>query len=396
MSLEKNNKIKTMNIRRVPLAWLQLTYHKGRFLVTLAGVTFAVILMFMQLGFQDALYEDAITIHKTLKADLILISSKSVNLFSARSFPRQRLYDALAVNGITAANPFYIRGGEWKNPQNQSSRGIVILAFNPDKPVFNLAEVNKNLDTIRRSNVVLFDRLSRSEYGSVAANFDNGKPVATEVSGRKIRVGEMFTLGGGVLSADGLLVSSDLNLIRIAGGSLSDISLGLLTLDSKANLYEVRQQLIDNLSKDVKVMTKSEFLDFEQNFWKKSSPIGFIFSIGLMMGLSIGAIIVYQILYTDVTNHLAEYATLKSMGYKDRYLLKVVLEEALLLGILGYIPGLIISVGLYDLIKDAARLPMATNIDRIIFILGLTILMCFVSGAIAVQKLKNADPADIF
>ena len=388
--------IKIMNIRRVPLAWQQLTYHKGRFLVTLAGVTFAVILMFMQLGFQDALYEDAITVHKTLKADLILISSKSVNLFSARSFPRQRLYDALAVNGIEAASPFYIRGGEWKNPQNQSSRGIVILAFNPDKPIFNLAEVNKNLDTIRRSNVVLFDRLSRLEYGPVAANFDKGEPVTTEVSGRRIRVGGMFTLGGGVMSADGLLISSDLNLMRIAGGRLSQINLGLLTLDSGSNLYKVRQQLVDNLPKDVKILTKQEFLNFEQNFWKKNSPIGFIFSIGLMMGLSIGAIIVYQILYTDVTNHLAEYATLKAMGYKDKYLLKTVLEEALLLGILGYVPGLIISIGLYDLVKDAARLPMATNIERIVLILGLTISMCFASGAIAVQKLRSADPADIF
>ncbi|MGD1917724.1 MAG: FtsX-like permease family protein [Pleurocapsa sp.] len=158
----------------------------------------------------------------------------------------------------------------------------------------------------------------------------------------------------------------------------------------------VCQQLKAILPQDVTVMTKQEFLEFEQNYWKKSSPIGFVFGIGTAMGFFIGAVIVYQILYTDITNHLAEYATLKAMGYGDIYLLKVVLQEAILLAILGFIPGLIISVGLYDFTKDAARLPMATNLERIVFILSLTVLMCSASGAIAMNKLRAADPADIF
>jgi putative ABC transport system permease protein len=381
---------------RVPLAWLQLTHHKGRFLVALAGVAFAVILMFMQLGFQDALYEDAITIHKTLKADLILISPKSVSLFGTSSFPLRRLYDALEIDGVATASPFYLGGGQWKNPQNQSSRDITILAFDPDKPIFNLSGINQNINTIRRSNVVLFDRLSRSEYGPVAAKFSEGESIFTEINGRKIQVGGVFALGGGVMSADGLLISSDLNFLRIDGGSLSEINLGLLTLEPEYNSQQVRRQLTSNLLEDIKVMTKQDFLDFEQNYWKNSSPIGVIFSIGLLMGVFIGGVIVYQILYTDVTNHLAEYATLKAMGYDDRYLLITVMQEALLLATLGFIPGLIISIGLYDVTKDAARLPMATNLERVIFILGLTVLMCFVSGAISVRKLRAVDPADIF
>jgi putative ABC transport system permease protein len=383
-------------IRRVPLAWLQLAHHKGRFIVALAGVAFAVILMFMQLGFQDALYEDAITIHKTLKADLILISPKSVSLFGTSNFPLSRLYDALEIDGIATANPLYIGGGQWKNPQNQSSRNITLLAFDPDKPIFNLSGVNKNLDAIRRADVVLFDRLSRSEYGPIATEFSQGQVISTEINGRKIRIGGLFELGGGVMSADGLLISSNLNFLRVVGRSLSEINLGLLTLEPSTNQEQVRQQLMTNLLEDVKIMTRQEFLDFEQNYWKKSSPIGVIFSIGLMMGVFIGSVIVYQILYTDITNHLAEYATLKAIGYHDWYLLKTVLQEAFLLATLGFIPGLIISIGLYDLTKDAARLPMATNLGRVVFILGLTVLMCFVSGAIAVRKLGAVDPADIF
>lgn len=383
-------------IKKVPLAWLQLTHHKGRFIVALAGVAFAVILMFMQLGFQDALYEDAITIHKTFKADLFLISPKSVSLFGTSPFSLRRLYDAMEVDGIATASPFYLGGGQWKNPQDQSSRGITLLAFDPDKPIFNLPGINQNLNTLRRADVVLFDSLSRTEYGLVAAKFDEGKPVSTEINGRKIRVGGLFTLGGGVMSADGLLISSDLNYLRINGASLSAIALGLLTLEPGYNLQQVRRQLMSNLPEDVQVMTYQEFLDFEQNYWKKSSPIGVIFSIGLMMGVFIGGVIVYQILYTDVTNHLAEYATLKAIGFADWYLFKTVLQEALLLATLGFIPGLIISIGLYDLTEDAARLPMAINLHRVLLILGLTVLTCFISGVIAMRKLSSADPADIF
>ena len=381
---------------RVPLALLQLTHNKGRFLVTLAGVTFAVILMFMQLGFQDALYEDAITIHKSLKADLILISPKSTALFGTSTFDYRRLYDALKIPGVATASPFYQGWSPWKNPQDSSSREIVVLAFDPDKPVFNLPEVERHLDMIRRRDVVLFDRLSRSEYGPVAAQLTAGKPVYTEINSRQFEVKGLFELGGGIMTADGLLIRSDLNFLRIVGRSLNQINLGLLMVKPGFAPQQVSQQLESVLPQDVTVMTKQEFFEFEQNYWKQSSPIGFVFGIGTAMGFFIGAVIVYQILYTDITNHLAEYATLKAMGYGDIYLLKVVLQEAILLAILGFIPGLIISVGLYDFTRNAARLPMATNLERIVFILSLTILMCFISGAIAMNKLRAADPADIF
>jgi putative ABC transport system permease protein len=383
-------------IAKIPLAWLQLTHQKGRLLVTLAGVAFAVILMFMQVGFRDALFEDSITIHKTLAADLVLLSPKSVALFGLSSFPERRLYDALEIEGVASARPFYLSGGRWKNPENASSREIVILAFDPDKPVFNLPDVENNLATIRLADVLLFDRLSRSEFGPVAAEFEQNGTVTTEMNGRKIRVGGLFSMGGGVLSADGLVITSDLNYLRITGNSTDEIDLGLVRLQPGADPLRVKSALMAQLPEDVRAITRQEFLEFEIAYWQGSTPIGFIFSLGSAMGFFIGAIIVYQILYTDVTNHLAEYATLKAMGYTNGYLLGAVFQEALLLASLGFIPGLAISLILYDVTRDAARLPMATDASRVLFLLGLTVLMCFTSGAIAVRKLRGADPADIF
>ncbi len=109
-----------------------------------------------------------------------------------------------------------------------------------------------------------------------------------------------------------------------------------------------------------------------------------------------GVIIVYQILSADVYEHLAEYATFKAMGYRHIYLLGIVLEEALILAIMGFCPGLTVSLGAYLLTRQATALPIVMPMSRIIFVSILTILMCMLSGTIATQKLRSADPADIF
>ena len=143
-------------------------------------------------------------------------------------------------------------------------------------------------------------------------------------------------------------------------------------------------------------VSQQEWIDFEKNYWMTSTAIGFIFSLGVGMGLIVGVVVVYQVLYTDVVNHLREYATLKAMGYQHHYLLLLVLQEAIILSVLGYIPGFLISVGVYNLARQVTLLPIMMNQARTVFVLGLTIFMCFMAGMIAVGKLKDVDPSDIF
>ena len=114
------------------------------------------------------------------------------------------------------------------------------------------------------------------------------------------------------------------------------------------------------------------------------------------MGFIVGIVIVYQILYSDVSEHLPEYATLKAMGYSDRYLLGVLLQEALFLAVLGYIPAFFLSFGLYQLTYAATMLPITMKLERAITVFILTVIMCSFSGAIAMRKLRTADPADVF
>ncbi|MEH2139669.1 ABC transporter permease DevC [Nostoc sp.] len=382
--------------QKIPLSWLQLTREKTRLAVALAGIAFADILMFMQLGFRDALYYSNVRFHNSLQGDIVLINSQSSAVLAMRSFSQRRLYKALDLPAVQSVHPIYLDFTIWKNPITGRPRSILIFGMNPETNIVNLPGVQENLDKLKLPDVVLFDRSSRVEYGPIAANYDQGKTVTAEVRRRQIKVGGLFTLGAS-FGADGNLITSDVNFLRIFSNRQPGlIDIGLIRLKPGADAEVVTQELRKYLPKEVNVLTKQEFIDFERNYWANSTAIGFIFTLGTVMGFIVGTVIVYQILYTEVADHLAEYATLKAIGYTQNYLLMVILQEALLLAVLGYFPGIVFSLFMYSSARDATLLPVFMSFDRAVMVLILTMLMCIISGAIAVRKLRSADPADIF
>ncbi|MGY2726908.1 ABC transporter permease DevC [Thermostichus sp. OS-CIW-26] len=383
--------------RRIPLAWLQLTREKIRLLVALAGIAFACILMFMQLGFQDSLLESAIRFHVALKGEIFLVSPQSNALIAMNTFSQRRLYQALGFEGVRAISPVYVGFALWKNPETRRTRSIFVVGVDPSADLLDLPELTPDkLEEIKKADVVLFDRRSRSEFGPIPEWFESGREVVTEVGNRRVQVGGLFEMGA-TFGADGTILTSDLNFLRIfpqRGRGLVDI--GVVQLQPGVDPDPLVRQMRALLPEDVRVLSRAEFIDMEQTYWEEGTAIGFIFGLGVGMGFIVGIVIVYQILYTDVSDHLAEYATLKAMGYTDTYLLGVVFQEALLLAGLGYIPAFALSVLLYDLTANATLLPIAMTFNRAVLVLGLAVSMCFISGAIAVRRLRAADPADIF
>ncbi|WP_414565051.1 MULTISPECIES: ABC transporter permease DevC [unclassified Anabaena] len=382
--------------RKIPLSWLQLTRDKTRLAVALAGIAFADILMFMQIGFRDALYYSNVRLHGSLQGDIVLINKQSNALLAMEPFSQRRLYKALELQAVESVHPIYLDYTSWRNPVTGRPRSILIFGFNPESNLFDLPGVQDNLDRLKLPDVVLFDRSSREEYGPIAAELDQGNTVTAEVRRRRMRVEGLFTLGAS-FGADGNLITSDINFLRIfTDRQRGLIDIGLIKLKPGSNPNIVAQQLRNYVPSDINVLTKQEFIDFERNYWAGSTAIGFIFTLGTIMGFIVGTVIVYQILYTEVSDHLSEYATLKAIGYTQRYLLIVILQEAFLLACLGYIPGWIVAMFMYSSAREATLLPVLMSFGRATTVLILTIIMCFISGAIAVRKLRSADPADIF
>lgn len=382
---------------KIPLAWLQLTREKTRLVIALAGIAFADILMFMQLGFREALFDANVLLHKSLEGDIVLINPQSDALLSMETFSQRRLYQALAVKSVASVHPVYLGFTGWKNPETRKLRNIQVIGINPQDRLFALPGVEEKLDLVKIPDVVIFDKGSRAEFGPIAAQIEQGKSVNTEVAGRKVKVGGIFELGAS-FGADGNIITSDQNFLRIFGDErkIGLIDIGVINLKPGTDVEVAKAQIQNYLPKDIKVLTKQEFVDFEKDYWASSTAIGFIFTLGTIMGFIVGTVIVYQILYSEVSDHMPEYATLKAMGYTQTYLLLVVFQEALILAILGYIPGFGFAMIQYTMARNATLLPIVMTATRAITVIILTILMCFISGAIAVRKLRSADPADIF
>ncbi len=381
---------------RIPLSWLQLTREKTRLAVALSGIAFADILMFMQLGFRDALYYSNVRMHSSLAGDVILINNQSNAVLSMKTFSQRRLYKALDLPTVQSVHPIYLDYTSWRNPVTGRPRSILIFGMNPEVNLFDLPGVDENLNKLKLPDIVLYDRSSRVEYGPIADNFNQGKVVTAEVRRRQVKVGGLFTLGAS-FGADGNLITSDVNFLRIFNNRQRGlIDIGIIKLKPGTDPIQVAQELRSYLPTDINVLTKEEFIEFERNYWASSTAIGFIFTLGTIMGFIVGTVIVYQILYTEVNDHLSEYATLKAIGYTQNYLLTVILQEAFLLAVVGYLPGFACALVLYNVARDATLLPIFMSYNRAIMVIMLTILMCFISGMIAIRKLSSADPADIF
>jgi putative ABC transport system permease protein len=386
---------------RVPLAWLNLTRDKRRFVVSVAGISFAVILMFVETGFYFALFDSTVSLLTRLNGELIMTSRSKDALAVSNPFPLGRLDQVRGFAGVEAAWPLYIErmASLWKNPDTPPGdpgvHPIRVLAFNLDDPVLLIPEVYQYRDQLQQVDTALIDAKSKKFYGLRQAGIER------ELAHRKVRIVGTFQLGTDFTN-DGNLIMSARNFARFfpvsgSGGSpLNDVELGIIKLEPGVDPLVLREALMQQLPEDVKILTKPEYIEQEKALWRKSSPIGPIFTMGTVIGFIVGIVICYQVLSTDIADHLSEYATLKAIGYSNGYLNGVVFQEAVYLSLLGYVPGLVISYLLYSWLRAQTGLPMDLTPLRGAFILILTIVMCIISGSIAIRKVQSADPAEVF
>lgn len=382
--------------RRIPLAWLLLTRQPVRLAVALAGISFAGILMFMQLGFRDALFDASVTVHKMFNTDLVLMSPRTKSSISMAGFPRRRLVQTLADPEVKGISPVHWNLLLWRNPETRGTRSILALGFEPSDPLFNDPALTAKSSLLTQKGRVLFDERSRDEFGPVASWFRQGRTVESEISGKRLRVAGLFAVGPSFGADGNLLTSSETFLSLLPNTPPGSIELGLIRLRPGADPEAVAKRLRHNLPKDVIVYTRNGFIEMEKDYWRSSTAIGFIFTLGAGMGFVVGCVIVYQILYSDVSDHLPEYATLMAMGYKLTSLLGVVAREGFLLAVLGYLPAYGAGLVLYGVIKGATKLPVQMDPDRALVVFTMILVMCMGSAALAMRRLGDADPAEIF
>jgi putative ABC transport system permease protein len=382
--------------REKPLSWSQLSHQKVRLMVALSGISFANILIFMQLGFRAAMFDGVTNVVDSLDGDVFLVNKNS-QFLGNETFDKQQLYRAAAVDNVASARPFYYATASWLNPDNDKTSNVTVIAMNPAQPVMTLPAVNDQLTTVEQTDMLLFDSKSLPSLGAIPAEFEADQEIQTEVQGRKMWVGGLFSLGSSIFKR-GHVVISDVNYLRLYGTEQANqLHAGVLKLEPDANLETVIKDLEQALPTEIKPLSQADFVALERNYWAKE-PAGIIFDFGTHYGLWVwvGVVIVYQVLYSDVNDHLSEYATLKAIGYSDGQLLMVVFQEAAILAVLGFLPGIVCSLGLYSLLSNLTGVAVIMRLDVGIQVFSMTLAMCVLSAAIAVRKLQSADPADVF
>ncbi len=386
---------------RTPLAWLNLTHAPGRLLASLAGLTFAVVLMFMEFGFWNALMDSTAELVRKLDADgndLIMAAASKHTLAVKARFSRRRLEQARMFAGVEAASPIYVeaRSSLWRNPVDGRARKIRVLAFDPDRPTFRFEGLDAStLAALKRPDTALIDEKSRAAYGPRVAG------VEAVLSRRAIRIVGTFRLGTDFIT-DGNLLMADRNFLRyfpdrrLPAPDLRAVDLGLLKVAPGVDAQALREALLRELPRDVALYTRDELIAKEQDFWADHTPVGSVFGLGMMMGFVVGVVLCYQVLSSDIRSQLAEYATLKAMGYGPGFFVGVVLRAALYLSVLAFAPALAITLALNAGLAWGTGLLMTLSPARAGSILALAVAMCGLSGLLAVRKVLSADPAELF
>lgn len=344
--------------------------------------------MILQLDFRNALLDSSTELLRKIDADVLVIDKGKRPFLSRDAMPSERLYQALAVAGVQSAHPIWLDLLFWKNLEDGVERPIRVIGFVPGDPVFLIDEVNEAAAALRTPGTALVDSRSRRDYGRVESG-------PAQVARREIEILGTFPLGTD-FEVDGNLIVGDDTFFQLSRQSRQSVEVAVLKVAPQADLRELVSKLRAVLPGDVAVFAKTELLELDLDYWRRGTPISIILLVGVVLGFAVGVVICYQILYTDVLDHLAEFATLKAIGYGDGYIRSVVIVEAWGLSILGFLPGALVGAGLQQLLGSITGLPVHFSWSGVGLVLALSLSMCSAAGFLALRKTTTLDPAELF
>lgn len=380
---------------RLPIGWLQLTHNRTRFAAALAGVAFANVLVFVQLGIMNSMGAATLRPYAFFQPDVMISAGDANSLTDGGNVARQWLLQAMADPDVTDGMGLFIANVPWDRGDKDIS--LTTFGIDPVKPAFLASDIADDLTLLQVQDAAILDRLARGLAKDEAAAIRPQSPLSFETQGRTVTAYSTFA-GGGGFGGDGYMLVSDQTFLSLfpARSSTAPDHI-LLTLRPGAQVEAVIARLRTLISDpSLRIRSHDQAAQEDLRYQQTKRPTGIIFGFGVLIGVLVGLVIVYQVLSTDVADHLREYATFKAMGYGPSFFLGVVFEEALVLGILGFIPGLIVGTTILTLMGKITTLPLAMTPSMALSVFLGTIVFSAISGAIATRRLAAADPADLF
>jgi putative ABC transport system permease protein len=367
-----------------------LSHEKGRSSLAIAGVFVAILLIFVQLGFYTAVPRGGLLFYDAMRFDLMLTSTTYVFQPQSADFPRRRLFQAMALPEVASATAVYHDSALWLNEQAGLARDIFVIAFDPKNSVFNVDDINRQIEVVKRPDTIIVDSASRPEFGELRP----GRQI--EIAKRAITIGGVYHKGVGFVGL-GVGITSDINFIRMfPNRSLGDVNLGLITLKDRTNPDAVAARLRQIMPIDTQVFTRSELARHEMNHWTTRTSTWLIFGFGTIVAFVVGLVILNQTLNTQVIRQLPQYATLKAMGYTDAYLSGIVATLAIFMSTISYVPATALAMMVYWIVRNTTTLPVEMTLPRALSVLAGAWAMSVVSAVLALRVLRKAEPVELF
>lgn len=380
----------------MPLALRNLLANKRRLIRSSAGIGFAVLLMLVQLGFERGFFEASLAMVRQIDGDLIITSTSKYQFHSRDPFAAGDIATARKIAGIASVIPLYASWFDmsWQPPGSKQGYLVQVLAFDPDTPPLVSSEIKAESGRLKEADAVIVDRRARPFLGMADATGN------AEINGHTVHIVGSFGLGPDFQS-DGTVMMSAATFAKLLPSNRDSVAalpveFGVVKLQPGENPGAVQGALQESLPQDVRVQTKQQFVDAERKFQADLSSAGPIFWMGTVVGFVVGLLISYQIIYTDLSDQLPQYATLKGIGYSSGYLVRVVLAQATLSALAGYIPAWLLCLAVYRVIGAVALLPLHMTWQLTLLSLALTVGMCLVSALLAIRRVIATDPAEVF
>ncbi|CAM5549872.1 hypothetical protein FALB51S_00012 [Frigidibacter albus] len=380
---------------RLPIGWLQLTHKRGRFIAALSGVAFANVLVFVQLGIMNSMATATLKPYEFFNADIMISAADANALAEGGNVARQWMLQALADPDIIAGTGLFIAKAPIKRGETDIS--LTTFGVDPGQPGFLAPQIARDAAFLEVQHVAILDRLARGIPRDEAAAIRPQSPLSFETQGRTLTAVTTFA-GGGGFGGDGYMFVSDQTFLSMFGarGSTAPNHI-LLRVSPGADVGAVVARLRTLISdKSLRIRSFADAAQEDLSYQQTQRPTGIIFGFGVLIGVLVGLVIVYQVLSADVADHLREYATFKAMGYGPRFFLGIIVEEALVLGILGFLPGLAVGTAILTLMGKVTTLPLAMTASMAVTVFVGTVVFSVLSGVIATRRLAAADPADLF
>ena len=374
----------------VLLAWRILTHQKGRTALALVGIFMAIVLVFIQLGLFDAVPQGGMLLYDNLRFDLLLVSDQYEYQAQPGAFALSRLDRVRAAADVAAATPIYFGLAKWKGGEGGVWPDLFVIGFDPQSHVFAPQSVDRQLGELARPDTILVDSATRSIFGPLAP----GRVV--DIGDRAETIGGQYVLGTGFMGL-GVALASEANFARLfPGRGLGQVNLGLIQLKSGVDPDRAAAALRALLGAGSQIFTRRELASREAAYWTTRTSVGLIFGSGLLISIVVGTMVVYQIVSTQVSRQLPQFATLKAIGYGDGALAATVAAMSLLIVAAGFVPAVAAAAWLYQVIRQRTLLPVTMTAGHAAAVLAAALGMAAISALLALGGLRRADPADVF